>query len=86
MRIKIADRNRYPLPNTKGQFTHLATIHYGIREFIYFVDRVTQKSYIEEITGGTLRAIDDDNLWNDLAQSLKENGLDIMVSKDGKIR
>ena len=81
MRIKIADKNRFPLPNTDGRFIHIATLHYGLREFIYFVDRSTQKTYIEEITGGTLKAIDDDNLWNDLAQTIKEHKLDYMVQK-----
>lgn len=61
---------------------HLATIHYGLREFIYFVDRQTQQSYIEEITGGSLSVIEDDNLWNDLAMHLKEHGADIMIQKD----
>ena len=46
---------------------------------MYFVDRSTQKTYIEEITGGTLKAIDDDNLWNDLAQTIKEHKLDYMM-------
>jgi hypothetical protein len=54
-----------------------------LREFIYFVDQQTHKTYIEEITGGRMEAIDDDNLWNDLAMTLKEAGLDIMVHKDG---
>lgn len=81
MRIKIADKNKYPLPKTNGRFIHIATMHYGLREFIYFVDKATQQSYIEEITGGTLQIIEDDNLWNDLAQTLKEHKLDHMVKQ-----
>lgn len=82
MRFQIKDKTKYPLPGTNGRFIHLATILYSVREFIYFVDKNTQQSYIEEITGGSLRTIDDDNLWNDLAQTLKEQGLDIMVRKE----
>ena len=81
MRFKILNKNRYPLPGTKGRYIHLASIQHSLREFIYFVDRKTNKTYIEEITGGRMEAIDDDNLWNDLAMTLKEAKLDIMVEK-----
>lgn len=82
MRIKIADKRPYALPGTNGRFWHLATIHYGIREFIYFIDKQNGITYIEEITGGTLNVINDDKLWNDLAQTLKENKLDLMGPKN----
>jgi len=81
MRFKILNKNKYPLPGTNGQWIHLASIQYGLREFIYFLNRGTQKTYIEEITGGKLEVIDDDNLWNDLAMTLKEAGLDKMVER-----
>jgi hypothetical protein len=42
---------------------------------MYFVDTVTQNTYIEEITGGHLEAISDDNLWQDLASFIQEQGL-----------
>jgi hypothetical protein len=83
MRFKILDKNRYPLPGTNGRYIHLASIQHSLREFIYFLDQQTHKTDIEEITGGRMEAIDDDNLWNDLAMTLKEAGLDIMVHKDG---
>ena len=82
MGFKIINTNKFTLPNTRGRFTHIATIHGGLREFIYFVDKITYKTYIEEITGGTLKAVDDDNLWNDLAMTLKQHGLDVMARKE----
>ena len=81
MRFKILNKNRYPLPGTNGRFVHLASIQYSLREFIYFLDTQTRKTFIEEITGGSMEAIDDDNLWNDLAMTLKEAKVDIMVEK-----
>tara|TARA_R110002020_G_scaffold268819_3_gene484061 strand:+ start:16950 stop:17204 length:255 start_codon:yes stop_codon:yes gene_type:complete len=83
MHFKLADTNRYYLPNTKGQFTHLATVHYGVREFIYFADNIKMQSWVEEITGGGLREIEDDELWNTICAFLKERKIG-MIENHGK--
>jgi len=74
-KFKLADTKRFPLPGTNNRVMHLATIYYGLREFVYFKDNRTQRVYVEEITGGQLHKINDDNLWNDLGDFLEKNGL-----------
>lgn len=65
------DTNRYhlkvPRPNHE-RWLHLATIQKGVREFMLFVDLQTSKAYIEEITGGSLEKIEDDQLHQDLVK------------------
>jgi hypothetical protein len=51
----------------------MATVHDGVREFMCFTDVQTRKTYIEEITGGSLYFIDDDALAAALAHFLTEN-------------
>ncbi len=65
--------------------THLATIKWGMREFVYFRLDLTGQTYIEEIIlkptayNGKITAkyerVEDDNLWRDLAEFLKKHGL-----------
>jgi len=74
-RFIIINKKTFPLPGTRGRFTHLATIQYGIREFMYFKDKLEHRVYIEEITGGHLERIEDDSLWNSLKEFLDEKGL-----------
>ena len=67
---------------------HMATISYGLREFIVMVGikgEIKGKAYIEEAVLTTvsycedvfanLKFIDDDNLANDLAKWVMEKGL-----------
>ena len=49
---------------------HLATVHDNFREFMCFIDKQTQKVYIEEISGGSLQFIEDDQLAHELAAFL----------------
>jgi len=39
-----------------------------LRSYIYFYDTATHKKYIEEITGGTLRQVEDDDRWQELVE------------------
>ena len=70
--MRLISTNRYYLPGTANRFLHLATIQYGLREFMCFNDIQTQKTYIEEITGGHLSFIEDDSLAEALTNFLTE--------------
>jgi len=86
-KFELIDSRRFGLPADNGvNVTHLATIRWGkFREFVYFMIDSTGQTYIEEVvlrpsyTNGKLIAkykyIDDDSLWNALAEFLKENGI-----------
>ena len=73
--IKAINTNRFYLQNTNRRFIHLVTMIDGIHEFILFLDTVSSQCYIEEITGGQLEAIEDDNLWHDLWSFTQELGV-----------
>jgi len=86
MRFKLTDTDQYPLQveNAPERFWHLATIHYGAREFIFYADifansaNITSppiKYYVEEITGGHLEVIRDNELWQALCDFLVDKGL-----------
>lgn len=74
-RLRILSAKPFPLPGTNNKFTHLATITDGLREFIYIKEEATLTTYIEEITGGRLNIINDDELWKEIAALLGETGL-----------
>lgn len=75
MRFVLANSSIFDLPGSNGRFVHLASIHYGAREFMGFVDRTSSKAYIEEVTGGHLEVVTDDNLWTEIADYLNERQL-----------
>jgi len=77
----LADTNKYELPGTNGQYFHLATIHHGLREYMYFGNKYME-SYIEEMTGGTLSKIEDDQLWEALTKFLQEKKVGLMYNHD----
>ena len=79
MRFILADTNKYLLPGTENIY-HIATIHYGVREFIHFADTVSQQSWVEEITGGHLSEIQDDELWEGLCSFIKEKGVALFTA------
>jgi len=82
--FKIKDSNLFPVPGNTHMI-HLATISYGLREFIvmWFVARNT--TYIEEIVleskdwskdvFANCKFIKDDNLASDLAAFAKDRGI-----------
>lgn len=83
--FQLLNTNRYYLPAGNGKrFQHLATVTSasGLREYICFADHVTQQTYIEEITGGHLTTIDDDHLFHDLHDFLKEKGIIYVIDKN----
>jgi hypothetical protein len=73
--MKFLNKNKFPLNNTNGRYFHLATIEHGVREFMCFVDRSTGKIFIEEITGGHLDFIEDDQLANALSEFCTMHGI-----------
>lgn len=93
MRFHIKDSNIFPLPNNKHML-HLATIGYGLREFIVMTCVMGPhkgKTYIEEVVlNGTsikddvwanLKFIQDDNLAFDLAKYAEDTKLTDMKTR-----
>lgn len=85
-RFELIDARTFGLPPDNGvRATHLATVKWGLREFVYFRIDQTGQTYIEEVIlrptahGGKITAkyqlIEDDNLWQGLAAFLTEKGL-----------
>lgn len=64
--MRLLSTSIYPLQGTNLQYFHLATIEHNFREFLCFIHTVSQRVFIEEISGGHLIAIEEDNLFNDL--------------------
>jgi hypothetical protein len=75
--MKVKDSNLFLLPGNP-HILHIATISYGLREFIVMLDHTTQNMYIEEIVlestdfsndvWANMKFIDDDELAFDLAK------------------
>ena len=78
----LTDKKRYLLKNGVAQipYLHLATVNSGLRDYLCF-QCVDQKSdrygevWIEEMTGGHLTVIEDDNLFKALYAFLAEEGI-----------
>lgn len=71
--FQILSTRRFPLQvNNESdllpyyRYEHRATIGWNTREFMVFVDHLLQSSHIEEITGGHLEKIDDEELFKAL--------------------
>jgi len=64
--MKVINSNRFYFPGTTA--LHLASIQDGLKEYICFY--LDGKIYIEEITGGHLEFIEDDNLAEELLNFL----------------
>lgn len=90
MRFKVKDSNIFPMPGNPHML-HLATIMYGLREFVVMLWAKAGKCYIEEVVINTvdwtsdvfanLKFIDDDNLAFDLAKFAEEKGLTDMKKR-----
>lgn len=75
MAFKLSSTNVYELPGTNARFIHIATVHNSLKEYICFIDTNTNQCYIEDITGGSLKFIEDDNLAHDIAMFLQHHGV-----------
>lgn len=75
--LKIINTDQFEMQGTKGRFIHCATVHNTakLKEYIFFYDTLTHKKYIEEITGGSLKEIQGDDLWNALVDYAVQNNL-----------
>lgn len=61
------------------RFEHRVTLGWNTREFMVFIDQVKQSIYIEEISGGHLETVADDNLFESLLRFAQNKGFcDIM--------
>lgn len=84
MRYLIKNTNYFPLPGNPHMI-HIATIGYGLREFVAMLDRTTQKFYIEEVVleskdfqkdvFANFKFIDEDALAEDLAKFCEDKKL-----------
>lgn len=84
MKFKLKDTNLFLLPGN-SHMLHIASIEYGLREFVLMLDRKTSITYIEEVVlesndlsnkvWANFKQIEDDNLWNDLAEFVSEKKL-----------
>jgi hypothetical protein len=75
MGFKVLDSDVFALPGTEGRYIHLGTIQNGLREYLCFLDRQSQKCYIEDFTGGSLNFIEDDTLAFELTKFCEDRGL-----------
>jgi hypothetical protein len=71
--FQILSSQRFPLQVSNEndflpyyRYEHRATLGWNTREFMVFVDHLMQSSHIEEITGGHLEKIDDEELFKAL--------------------
>lgn len=78
--MKLINTNKFYLKGTNNRFLHLATIEDGPKEYMCFYDKRTSSMYIEEITGGTLMFIQDEQLAFELTKFLEYNKV-IDISK-----
>lgn len=87
MRFRVKNSNQFPLPGNPHML-HLGTIGYGLREFLVMVcthGSYKGNCYIEEVVLNTIdfdedvyancKFIDDENLAQDLAAFVEEQGL-----------
>lgn len=92
MRFLLKNTDIFTLPGNPHMF-HIATIGYGLREFVAMVDKRTQKFYIEEVVLTTtdfskdvwanFKFIADDALAFDLAKFCEERKvLDMKVLQE----
>jgi hypothetical protein len=82
--MKLLNSNKFFLNGTKNRYSHLATIGDGLKEYMCFIDNKTMKVYIEQITGGHLEFINDDQLANELASFLADKGITKITYEDQK--
>jgi hypothetical protein len=73
--FRLLNTNRFYLNGTNQRFLHLASLVYGLREFMCFIDRQFTKIYIEEVSGGRLEYIKDDDLVAAIHNFLNERKL-----------
>lgn len=80
--FQILDEKRYPL-NIKDvkkdllpywRYEHRVTLGRNFKEFMVFVDNLQSKVFIEEITGGNLSVVEEENLWHELHRFAQEKG------------
>ena len=71
----LKDTNRFYLQGTNNRLLHLATLNKGLRTFLCFIDKETNKVYIEELLVGQLYFIEDDSLVEAITNFLSESGV-----------
>lgn len=75
--IKITDANVYTLEGTQGRATHLMSLSKGFRDFMFFTVDIPgegHKFYLEEMTGGRLSVVEDQEEWEELCAFARRHG------------
>lgn len=75
MSIQVLNSERFFLKGTGKSYVHVATLGKGLKEYMVLLDTRVGTTYIEEITGGSLKAIEEDEEWNELVQFAKEHSM-----------
>lgn len=77
--IQIRDSNQYPL-DKQGKVIHIVTLTKGLREFIYLAtwNGSSYDTYLNEITGGTLCEIEEDDLFEELGEFITDRKINMM--------
>ena len=74
--MKLINTERFYLKGTANRWIHLATVHDSVKEYMCFMDLLTNQTYIEEITGGGgPYRIEDDSLAEALTNFLTRKGI-----------
>lgn len=71
--MKISDTDQFPMDDHQ-RFIHIVTLVDGKHKYIYFIDRITQKKYVEEETKHGLIMISE-NIMQEIEKILLERGL-----------
>lgn len=80
--FQILDEKRYPLKIKEIQkdflpywrFEHRVTVGRNFKQFMVFVDNLDSKIYVEDITGGNLNLVEDEQTWHAVYNFVKEKG------------
>ena len=82
---KLLDRTQYFL-QVKGaerRFLHMATVVSGLREYVLLMDTVTKMVYLNDITGGRLAEIENDDEFKEVYAFLYDKGI-VIHRADGQ--
>ena len=73
--MQLINSNRFYLPGSNNCALHLATVTRNLKEYVCFFLKTTGQIYIEEITGGHLSEVNDDELFQALYDFLEFNNV-----------
>jgi len=78
MKTQVLNNKIFTLNGTSGRYWHLLTLTRGLKEYMCFIDILGKDEYrvpviyIEEVTGGHLEKILEDDLYTELKHKILE--------------